>query len=137
MRDEALRLKAEGLTIVQISERLRVPRSTVGDWVRPRRACPQCGGEMGAHGHRFEHCGVCRLAKVQAGSRERAELIAVLWAAGATWGEIGAQFGWDKNRTSNEIGRIREYWPKLLPHRRTPEQRERMREARRRARESA
>lgn len=130
MRDEALRLKAEGMSVRQISVRLGVPRATVGDWVKSRRACPECGGEMGGHGHRYDRCGECRTAALKAVTRERAEQIAEWWAEGLTWTEIRQRLGWSANRMSREMGRMRQYWPGLIPHRYSEERRRNQREAR-------
>lgn len=65
-RATARRLRREGLTVTQISDRLSVPRSTVGDWTRGiegQRFCLLCGDPVlgrryaafccEQHGHKF------------------------------------------------------------------------------------
>jgi hypothetical protein len=62
--------------------------------------------------------------------RARAEQIAAWWAAGETMYTIKDRLGWSVDHLGREMNHIRGRWPDLLPHRRTPEQRERIRAGR-------
>jgi transposase len=109
MRDEAVKLKAEGLTVTQIAARLNAPRSTVGDWVKRHKSCPKCGREMGNHGHRFEACRQC----LQGGyATRRAEMVR-LRRDGLSNVAIAQRLGTSAAAVANVLCRERERDPSI------------------------
>jgi hypothetical protein len=101
MREQAQRLRAEGMTVREIAEQLGVPRTTVGDWVKARRSCPECGSEMGCHGHRSGHCRSCEAAYRHWRGEVLLSVIEGCWADGWLLREIGAALG---RRSANPVG---------------------------------
>jgi hypothetical protein len=81
-----------------------------------------CGAQKLKRSEACQACSERQAASVRQG-------IVEMWAAGMTWGEIGRELGWTKNHLSAEIGRMRRMGYDL-PHRRTLEQRTRIREGR-------
>jgi DNA-binding CsgD family transcriptional regulator len=132
---EAKRLRAEGLMLKEIAERLGRPRSTVHaavtdinarrraykrSWDREnyRGTCERCGG-LTAHRHRGRLCRACEDQRRAEPVHARAERIVAWWAEGLTLAEIGARLGWSKGHLSMEMHRLRAKGYDL-PYRRVP-----------------
>jgi transposase len=111
VRDEAQRLRAEGLSVRQIAERLGVARATVGDWVKQRKVCPDCGGEMGGKAHRrgFERCRAC----CDRMYRERLDRWIAMRREGMTNAEIAAAEGASANTVASLFKRARREDPSV------------------------
>ncbi len=132
---EAKRLRAEGLMLKEIAERLGRPRSTVHAavtdinarrraykraWDREhyRGTCERCGG-LTAHRHRVRLCWPCDLERRAESVHPRATRIVAWWAEGRTLAEIGERLGWSRNHLGNEMHALRAKGYDL-PYRRVP-----------------
>lgn len=102
-----------------------------------RANCDECGVLRPPGSVQGKFCAACLAARRERRAFARAGIIADLWEEGRTMQEIADLLGWTKNHCGVEIARIRQRWPELLPHRRTPEQVERIREGSRLGREKA
>ena len=118
---EAKRLRAEGLMLKEIGERLGKPVSTVHAAVTEesarRRAykrtwgrehpgtCDRCDGPTGRR--RVRLCWPCERARRAGPVHARAERIVAWWAEGRTLTEIAAQLGWTRGHLATEIHRLR------------------------------
>lgn len=124
--DQALQLRAQGLSIRQIAAEVGMSRGPVGELFKPRTfpPCGECGEPVSSS--QSVVCHACYRANSVA-TRKR---IVEMWAAGATWPEIGEELGWTRNRVSAEVSRIRRMAPDLLPHRYGDERRRNMAAAR-------
>jgi DNA-binding CsgD family transcriptional regulator len=136
---EAKRLRAEGLTWREISERMGKPRTTVQaavtggqrnalrrayrrawDRAHYRGTCEHCEGPVGRQRRDRER--LCRLCWVEQERRRvhaRAERIVAWWAEGRTLAEIGKRLGWSQGYVGAEMHRLRAKGYDL-PYRRRP-----------------
>ncbi len=120
---EAKRLRAEGLMLKEITERLGRPRSTVHAavteenvrrraykrvWDREhyRGTCERCGGLTGKR-HRERLCRPCWVEQEREPVHARAERIVAWWAEGLALAEIRERLGWSKGHLSMEMHRLR------------------------------
>lgn len=138
---EAKRLRAEGLTYREIGERVGVHLATVHRWLNPasrevsRRyqadpanhpKCERCGEPMWDQRHGTSAggntCGACR----SRARHLRGKQIERQWAEGWTTSEIADWLGWTHTYVTVEVAHLRRAGYDL-PHRRSPEQVERIR----------
>jgi DNA-binding CsgD family transcriptional regulator len=99
---EAERLRAEGLSIRQIAERVGRARATVGEHFKPTRCT--CGTRCG---HRFTRCNQCRLT-ADAAARETAEDTLIrMWRSGARRREIAAATGYTVGTVDARVSVLR------------------------------
>lgn len=90
-----------------------------------RGTCTDCGDQMGIG---VSEDGICKRCR-RATRDQRCEVIERMWNEGATMSTIAEAVDWPMQAMRAEFGRMRnEGWN--LPHRRTPEQRARMKAAR-------
>lgn len=91
--------------------------------------CPDCSKGMprGFVSHGYSRCVECHRAADRRWFEARAGIIADLWEDGAKCSTIAEAFDWTTTQLGVEMARIRSELPGLLPHRRTPEQVERIR----------
>ena len=160
---EARRLRAEGLTLQAIGERLGVSHATVWKWLNPERhrehvlkqearperkaakrawenehdrgECP-CGATLGvgARRHGIKVCRDCFDEMRAVGTAMRRERIAEMWARGLKQREIAAEIGTTRPTISVEMSRMRAAgWDLPLRRNWTPDGYERARNARRAA----
>ena len=132
---EAKRLRAEGLMLKEIAERLGKPRSTVhaavtGDNARRRAAkqawedehyrgtCERCGGRTPKR-NQGRICWPCELERRAEPVHARAERIVAWWAEGLTGSQIAGLLGWSVRHLRSEIHRLRAKGYDL-PYRRRP-----------------
>ena len=94
-----------------------------------RGRCEVCGAETAVRSK--VRCTEHYEAREAADTRRRT--IVEMWANGAKMSEIATAVGWRMNPLRSEFGRMRDLGYDL-PHRRTPEQRERIRAGQRRSR---
>lgn len=141
----AARLRADGLLLREIAERMGgVSVKTVSDWLNDpdgaklaarkesyRGSCELCGAPTSGHNGRgprapryCAHCGPMVTGDInRERARPRREAVERAWAEGKTCREMMEMFGW-ADRSSIAVLRRRGY---DLPHRRSPEQVERIR----------
>lgn len=99
---EADRLRADGLSIREIAERVGMARGTVGEHFKPSLCA--CGGRRA---HRHVQCWECRLAELAA-SRAAAEAILIrMWREGAARRDIAAAIGYTPNVVGTRVCKLR------------------------------
>jgi transposase len=146
-------LRAKGLTYAEIGTKLGVSTNTAYRWLNPGKAerdrqrarawkarnrehlhsydaayaaanartCGTCGGPM-----HYKTIGTACATCTQARRHERALAIERMWRDGLTVYEIADRVGWTKDRLGIEMANLRADGYDL-PHRRTPEQVDRIR----------
>jgi transposase len=139
---EAQCLRAEGLLLREIAERMDAKPKTVSNWLSDpdgsrlqarkdsyRGTCERCGSPTGGHNGRGpnapRYCATCGPDVGGAIRRERArphrEAVEAAWASGLTCREMGERFGWSVSTSNVYISSLRARGYDL-PHRRPPEE---------------